>query len=83
MELFCAISHKNDGWFVMKGVLKSKEEVNLWDPEKPISFEKLKTFPACIQDTGQQKHDEFVDEKLQSLTSVFPVGSVSQMEPLS
>ena len=43
----CAISHKNDGWFVMKGVLKSKEEVNL-GIQKTDLIRKTSRRSSCI-----------------------------------
>ena len=55
-NLFAPYPIKNDGWFVMKGVLKSKEEVNLWDPEKPISFEKPQDVPGMYTGHRQQKY---------------------------
>ena len=56
LNLFAPYPIKNDGWFVMKGVLKSEKEVNLWFPGEPVSFEKPKDVPGMYTGHRQQKY---------------------------
>jgi len=55
-NLFAPYPIKNDGWFVMRGVLKSEKEVNLWFPEQPVSFEKPKDVSGMYTGHRQQKY---------------------------
>ena len=56
-NLFAPYPVKNDGWFVMVGQLKSGKEINLWDPEKPISYDK----PAKVSDMYRgHRHQKYM-----------------------
>lgn len=55
-NLFAPYPIKNDGWYVMKGELKSGKEVNLWYPDQPVSFEKPEDVAAMYTGHRQQKY---------------------------
>ena len=55
-NLFAPYPVKNDGWFVMVGQLKSKKEINLWDPEKPVTFDKPAKVSDMYKGHRQQKY---------------------------
>jgi len=55
-NLFAPYPIKNDGWYVMKGVLKSEKEVNLWYPDQPVSFDKPLDVASMYTGHRQQKY---------------------------